>query len=169
MPPASGRSRPPRSRQRRWNTVQDPDWATKGGDSAWNPFVTTDQFTSFFASSGNTTVDNLTMLDFVGSGGTNSWPRKAARDSIAAYLNSSFFGSSYPYDTTTILADWATAVAGGTSGFQAFHLKYAAANELGCDVGASVLITNKIGTGTLPLLVVPFMPSAIARWRRRRT
>jgi uncharacterized repeat protein (TIGR01451 family) len=112
--------------------IPDPDWAAHGGVGT-NPFVTTDQFTSFFLASGNTYVDTHTMLEIVGSGGTSSWPRKAARDLIAAYLNSSF-GMGYPYDTQTILDDWADAVAAGTSGFQAFHLKYAAANELGCTV-----------------------------------
>jgi len=116
-----------------WNQINDPDWVSHGG-AGFNPFVTTDTFTSFFLSSGNTTVDNMTMLQIVGSGGTNSWPRKAARDLIAAYLNASFGSLNYPYSTATILADWATAVAGGNAGFQAFHLKYSVANQLGCTI-----------------------------------
>ena len=115
-----------------WNQFNDPDWVSHGG-VGFNPFVTTDLFTSFFPASGNSFVDNAQMITVVGSGGTNSWPRKAARDLIAAYLNASF-GIGYPYSTATIDADWLTAVAGGTAGFQAFHAKYSVANELGCTI-----------------------------------
>jgi hypothetical protein len=122
-----------------WNTVHDLDWQSHGGASTWNPFVTTDTFISFFGSSGSSTVDNMTMLQIVGSGGTSFWPEKAARDLIAAYLNASFFGSDYPYSTATILSDWNAAVAqyiatGSTAGFETFHAKYSVANELGCTV-----------------------------------
>ena len=113
-----------------WNTVADPDWTAHGGVGT-NPFIQSQTFVSFFPSSGNATVDNMTMIQIVGSGGTNVWERKAARDLIAAYLNASF-GIDYPYDTATILADWNTAVAGGTAGFKAFHTKYDTANNLGC-------------------------------------
>ena len=111
-----------------WDTFHDPDWTAAGG-LGFNPFVTTDVFTSFFTPTGNATVDGMTMLGIVGSGGGTSWEQKAARDLIAAYLNASF-GFGYPYSTATILADWATAVSSGD--FAAFHTKYAAANELGC-------------------------------------
>jgi uncharacterized repeat protein (TIGR01451 family) len=116
-----------------WNDpIPDPDWAAHGGDGT-NPFVTTDQFTSFFLASGSSWVDSHTMIQIVGSGGGSTWARKAARDLIAAYLNASF-GIGYPYDTTTILADWADAVAAGNTGFQAFHEKYGTANQLGCTI-----------------------------------
>jgi len=113
-----------------WDEEGDLDWGAHGG-VGFNPFVTTDTFISFFPSSGDATVDGMTMIEIVGSGGTNVWPRKAARDLIAAYLNASF-GIDYPYGIPTILADWNTAVANGTAGFKIFHTKYDAANNLGC-------------------------------------
>jgi hypothetical protein len=119
-----------------WNTVNDPQWTANGGVGT-NPFIHTTKFSvtngGFFPSSGNATVDNMTMIQIVGSGGTNSWPRKAARDLIAAYLNASF-GLDYPATTAEILADWNAAVAAGTAGFQAFHTKYDAFNNLGCTI-----------------------------------
>jgi hypothetical protein len=153
-----------------WNTSHDLDWQSHGGASTWNPFVTTDKFNSFFLATGNITVDNMTMLEIVGSGGTNVWARKAARDLIAAYLNSSFLGSAYPYSTATILADWATAVAGGTAGFQAFHAKYSAANELGCTIGNDTTVTLAApNSGLLALAsVVPIIGFGVLRRRRRR-
>jgi hypothetical protein len=119
-----------------WNTVGDPQWTANGGVGT-NPFIHTTKFSvtngGFFPSSGNATVDNMTMIQIVGSGGTNSWPRKAARDLIAAYLNASF-GLDYPATTAEILADWNAAVAGGTNGFKAFHAEYDAFNNLGCAI-----------------------------------
>ena len=35
---------------------------------------------ALWVDSGNATVDNMTMIQVVGSGGTKSWPRKAARE-----------------------------------------------------------------------------------------
>ena len=113
-----------------WDEENDLDWGAHGGDG-FNPFVTSDTFISSFPSSGDATVDGMTMIEIVGSGGTNVWPRKAARDLVAAYLNASF-GIDYPYGIPTILADWNTAVANGTAGFKIFHAKYDAANNLGC-------------------------------------
>ena len=117
-----------------WNILNDPDWVNAGG-AGTNPFKQSDTFISFFPSTGNSTVDNMTMLQIVGSGGTNVWPRKAARDLIAAYLNSSFgAGINYPYSTSQILADWNADRVLGTAGFQAFHAKYGAANAIGCSL-----------------------------------
>ena len=109
----------------------DPDWLAASGDALGNPFTTTDLFTSFFPPSLDPTVDAMTMVDIVGTGGTSNWARKAARDLIAAYLNASF-GIDYPYSTSEILADWSTAVSGGTNGFKVFHTQYDTANNLGC-------------------------------------
>ena len=88
---------------RLWDTVNDPDWLLHGGMGT-NPFIQAQTFSSFvlFTPTG-TSVDSLSMLAIVGSGGTNSWPRKAARDLIAAYLNASF-GISYPYTTGQIFS-----------------------------------------------------------------
>jgi hypothetical protein len=160
-----------------WNEIDDPDWADAGGEGT-NPFVTTDLFSSGpWVDSGVSSVDSKTMLQIVGTGGGSNWARKAARDLVAAYLNASFLGSGYPYNTTTILSDWADAVAAGTSGFQAFHLKYAAANELGCPIGQSVVAVAGSATGSatggsslaLLLLLIPFagILLVIPGWGRR--
>jgi len=156
-----------------WNTTPDPDWTSHGG-AGTNPFKTTDKFNSFFLPTGNNTVDNMTMLQIVGTGGTNVWARKAARDLIAAYLNSSFGTLNYPYTTTTILADWATAVAGGNAGFQAFHDKYSVANQLGCTIGNSVPAAalgpaNEASLGLL-VAILPFagLMLFMPGWRRTR-
>ena len=142
-----------------WDEENDEDWGDAGGVGV-NPFVTTDTFISFFPSSGDATVDGMQMIDIVGSGGTNNWARKAARDLIAAYLNASF-GIDYPYSTATILADWNTAVAGGTAGFKTFHAKYDAANNLGCPIGAPALAGILI-----PLL--PVSATGMLAYARRR-
>ena len=113
-----------------WDTANDSDWTAHGGVGT-NPFTTTTTFTPFFQATGSAIPDSWNMLQIVGSGGTNLWPRKAARDLIAAYLNRSF-GMAYPYSISTILSDWSTAIANGTSGYMTFHLKYDAANNLGC-------------------------------------
>ena len=156
-----------------WDQVNDPDWVSHGG-AGTNPFVTTDLFsTGPWGPSGISSIDNKTMLQIVGTGGGNSWPRKAARDLIAAYLNASF-GINYPYTTQQILDDWADAVAAGTSGFQAFHLKYSAANQLGCPIGSSApaAAVAPAGGASLGLLVamLPFMGLMLAMpgWRRTR-
>ena len=114
-----------------WNQASDPDWVAAGG-AGFNPFVTTDTFASFFTPTG-TDIDTTTMIGIVGTGGTENWVRKAAREVIAAYLNASF-GLDYPYTTATIAADWTAAVAGGTAGYRAFHAKYSVANQLGCSI-----------------------------------
>ena len=146
-----------------WNTANDPDWTAAGG-AGTNPFITTQTFVSFFPSSGSATVDDMQMIEIVGTGGTNSWARKAARDLIAAYLNASF-GLDYPYDTATILADWNTAVAGGTAGFETFHAKYSAANELGCPIGAPA--SSDVGIGAV-LIAGSLASVRLVKSRRRR-
>jgi MYXO-CTERM domain-containing protein len=145
--------------------MDDGDWVDAGGDGS-NPFLTTDPFEEGpWGPTGNSTIDNMTMLEIVGSGGTNNWLRKGARDLIAAYLNASF-GLNYPYDTATILADWA-ALSGSVSGLQTFHAKYSAANELGCPIGAPALLVSDGSTGGfLPALLVA--GPALIRHRRRR-
>jgi len=155
-----------------WNEPNDPQWA----GALAQPYVTTDLFSSGpWGPSGISSIDNKTMLQLVGTGGGSSWPRKAARDLVAAYLNASYLGGAYPYDLTTILNDWATAVSQGTSGFQTFHSIYSAANQLGCPIGASApaAAVGPAGGSTLGLLVamVPFMGLMLTMpgWRRRRS
>jgi hypothetical protein len=76
--------------------------------------------------------------------------------------------------TSEILTDWANAVAQGTSGFQAFHLKYSALNQLGCTIGqAQPAATIRQAGGTdlgLLLAIAPFMGLMLFMpgWRRTR-
>jgi hypothetical protein len=156
-----------------WDEVDDPDWTDAGGDGT-NPFVTTDLFsTGPWGPSGISSIDDKTMLEIVGTGGGNSWARKAARDLIAAYLNASF-GIGYPATVTEILDDWADAVALGTSGFRDFHDTYGAFNELGCTIGASapVAASAPAGAAALALMLglLPFMGVLlmIPGWTGRR-
>ena len=157
-----------------WDEVNDPDWVDAGA-AGTNPFVTTDLFSSGpWGPSGIASIDSKTMLELVGTGGGSSWPKKAARDLIAAYLNASALGSGYSVDTATILSDWADAVAGSTAGFQAFHTKYSAFNELGCPFGNSApaaLVSTSDGP-TLGLLVamlsVLVLLVAVPGWGRAR-
>jgi len=116
-----------------WNQSNDFQWTFYGGADT-NPFTTTTVFSAFFNASGNTFVDNATMLTIVGSGGTNNPARKAARNLIAAYLNASW-GLDYPATIAEILADWDDArTVGNAYDFMAFHLEYSAYNQLGCPI-----------------------------------
>jgi hypothetical protein len=141
-----------------WNQVDDPDWVAAGGDG-FNPFTTTTVFGAYapFTDTG-TSVDSMTMLAIVGSGGGSDPVQKAARDLIAAYLNASF-GIDYPYTTATILADWTDATDGGAFDYEDFHAKYAPANELGCPIGAPAPV------GLIPFAGLP--AGAVLALRRR--
>jgi hypothetical protein len=141
-----------------WNEVDDPDWSDPGNNPIWTGQV----FDTFFQPTG-TQIDDLTMLEIVGTGGTNQWARKAARDLIAAYLNASW-GLAYPVTTTEILADWADALdADPAYGLREFHLEYSAYNELGCSIGEPAPVG----------ILIPFLPvtatGLLAYLRRRIT
>ena len=114
-----------------WDETSDPGWTAHGGAGA-NPFVTTTLFNTYFAPASS--LNGLTMLDLVGSGGGSDWVHKAARDVVAAYLNSAF-GMNYPYTTAQVSAMWADAVAAGTdNAFESLHNLLAPANQLGCPI-----------------------------------
>ena len=85
-------------------------------------FYTEAVFSDIFGGS-----DNRTLLEIVGIGGGPDFENKAKRDMIAALLNAVDGEVSYPYTVAQILADF------NSGDFEAFHAKYAAANELGCD------------------------------------
>jgi hypothetical protein len=146
-----------------WDEADDDDWGDAGGTGS-NPFVTTDLFGAgifLVPAAPNDFLGTKTMLEIVGTGGTNNWARKAARDAIAAYLNASF-GMGYPFSAATVQADWdAAALLNTTAAYQAFHAKYAPANELGCTIGtpapAGILI---------PLL--PVSVTGVLAYLRRR-
>jgi hypothetical protein len=146
-----------------WNELNDPQWASNGG-AGTNPFIQTTLFNSFFTP--QSSLNGKTMLDIVGTGGGNAWPRKAARDVVAAYLNASF-GLSYPFTPAQIAQMWTNAVnAGGNAGFQAIHAQLAPANELGCDIPPSTALSAPMAGGVVPLAGIGF--AALAGWLRRR-
>jgi hypothetical protein len=78
-------------------------------------------------------LNNLSMLDLVGTGGGPNCPQKAARDVVAAYLNASF-GIQYPLTTAQIAGAWTTAVAGGDAALCALQVQLNADNQLGCPI-----------------------------------
>ncbi len=148
-----------------WNEMVDGDWSGAGS----NPIYTTQVFSDYFAPTGDSSVDDASMLDIVGSGGTNNWPRKAARDLIAAYLNSSY-GLAYPYSTTEIVNDWNSVASGDTAGYKWFHARYGAANELGCPIGGGsepITLSGFIGIGVL-LMAGSLGATRVLRRHRRR-
>jgi uncharacterized repeat protein (TIGR01451 family) len=102
-----------------WNQpVLDPQWP----NDATQPFETDDYFNDIFSSDTDSRLDGLTMLDLVGTGGTDDWARKAARDMVAAYLNESAFPADFAAESLSQLETmWYAAVAGGDAGLQAFH------------------------------------------------
>ena len=110
--------------------MNDPQWTANGGNGN-NPFIHTTLFNDFFTD--HSALDGLTMLEIVGTGGGNVPARKAARDVVAAYLNSSF-GLNYPFTPAEIAAKWTAAVAGGNSALNALHLELAPLNEAGCPI-----------------------------------
>ena len=114
-----------------WDQSNDSQWTFYGG-AGTNPFTTTTLFNSFFTA--HPSLAGMTMLDIVGTGGGNAWPRKTARDVVAAYLNASW-GMNYPYIATQVYGMWAAAVADGTNqAFSDLHSLLAPANELGCPI-----------------------------------
>jgi uncharacterized protein (DUF2344 family) len=128
----------------RWDKKNDNDFDPVHGNPFYASQLWKDQTVLYGNSSdGHCDPDfhpicEMTMLDIVGSGGTSDWVRKAARDAIAAVLNSAHAGVNYPASVATIQSDWYDALhayidSGGTdtSGLEAFHTKYAAYNQLG--------------------------------------
>jgi hypothetical protein len=112
-----------------WNQgPPDPDWALHGGLGT-NPYRTTRLFNSFFTPVSS--LNGKTMLDLVGTGGGSSPPRKAARDVVAAYLNSAF-GMNFPYTPPQVAGLWSDAVAHNS--FDALHNLLAPINQVNCTI-----------------------------------
>jgi len=125
-----------------WNVLNDPDWTAAGGVGT-NPYAHDTLFNSFFTA--HSSLNGLTMLDIVGTGGGSAWPRKTARDVVAAYLNTSF-GLDYPFTADEIWNMWDAAVTlGTTSAFRSLHLTLDEANNLGCPIGQPIVIVTPIG------------------------
>jgi hypothetical protein len=98
----------------------DPDW---DGVLA-QPYHAGAVFNQFFTP--YQPFNNATMLDMVRRGG-GSPAARAARDVVAAYLNSARFGAAFPYSGAQIAAMWADAVSNGT--FQELHTLLGPINE----------------------------------------
>lgn len=112
-----------------WDSPNDPDW-TGNGATGTNPFVHTTLFNSFFAS--HSSLDGLTMLALVDTGGGPDWPNKTARMVVASYLNASA-GLNFPYTTNEIMNLWAAAVSDGSdAAFEAVFNMMGQANKFGC-------------------------------------
>ncbi len=124
-----------------WNEVNDPQWNAAGG-AGTNPFIHTTLFNDFFEPHAD--LAGVTMFDLVSTGGGPNPVRKAARDVVAAYLNSSF-GMDFPLTPSEIDALWTEAVTGVDQNgdgvvitFEELHLMLAAFNQLGCPIGPSL-------------------------------
>lgn len=105
-----------------WNTANDPQWKGNGVQ----PFTQATLFNSFFTS--HPALNGLTMIDLVGTGGGPIPARKAARDLVAAYLNTTYWGG-YPWSQAELAAKWTAAVAGGDAALMALHTELDAANN----------------------------------------
>jgi hypothetical protein len=116
-----------------WNEDNDPQWLASGG-AGYNPYIWTTPFNSFFTPYGG--LDGFDMISLVGTGGGSDDFQKAARDLVAAYLNSSW-GMAYAYTPAELEAMWTDAV--NTGDFMSLHLLLDTANNApgGCPISAS--------------------------------
>ena len=105
-----------------WNTAGDPQWTGNGAQ----PYTQATLFNSFFTP--HAALDGLTMINLVGTGGGPIPARKAARDLVAAYLNTTYWGG-YPWSQAELAAMWTAAVAGGDAALMDLHRALDAANN----------------------------------------
>ncbi len=117
-----------------WNTANDPQWGPpRITNGSTNPFVQTTPFNSFFQPAFE--LAGMTMLDIVGTGGTEVEARKAARSLIAGYLNTTAL-SAYPFSQTQLVSMWNAANNAGNGGstrlanLLTLHTQLDAANNL---------------------------------------
>jgi hypothetical protein len=120
-----------------WNEVNDPDWVASGGVGL-NPYIWTTPFNTYFTPYGS--LVGFDMMDLVGTGGGPDDYQKAARDLVAAYLNSSW-GMNYPYSTAELSQMWADAVTSGD--FMSLHLTLDAANNSGADTNGDGILEHQ--------------------------
>jgi hypothetical protein len=59
-------------------------------------------------------------------------------------------------------------MSGSTSGLQAFHLKYSAANELGCPIGQATTLTSSTPSSGFAFFASVPLAFGLGAWRRRR-
>ena len=107
----------------------DAQWLASGGADSGNPYIHSTSFSPFFEEytipTDGTTAD-YNMCELVDTGGGSENWRKAARDLVAAYLNSSW-GMNFPYTTAQLLQMWADAAESGD--FSSLHTQLDAANN----------------------------------------
>lgn len=120
-----------------WNEVQDPQWVASGG-MGWNPYIWTTFFNDFFAPYDK--LAGFDMMSLVGTGGGPDDFQKAARDMVAAYLNSSW-GMNYPYTTAQLSGMWASAVA--SENFMGLHDTLDAANNSAADTNNDDILEHQ--------------------------
>ncbi len=120
-----------------WNEVNDPQWVASGG-SGWNPYIWTTLFNGYFAPYAG--LNGVNMMALVGSGGGQDDFQKAARDLVAAYLNSSW-GMSYLYTTAQLKTMWTNAVSSGD--FMSLHLLLDAANNAAADTNGDGILEHQ--------------------------
>jgi hypothetical protein len=117
-----------------WNTANDPEWGLpRITNGSTNPFTQATLFNSFFQPAFE--LAGLTMLDIVGTGGTEVEARKAARSLIAGYLNTTAL-SAYPFSQGQLVSLWNAANNNGAGGatrlanLLTLHTQLDAANNL---------------------------------------
>lgn len=120
-----------------WNENNDPQWVASGG-TGWNPYIWTTLFNTFFTPFGG--LSNFDMMALVGTGGGPDDFQKAARDLVAAYLNSSW-GMNYPYSTGQLKTMWTNAVNSGD--FMSLHLLLDGANNSGADTNGDGILEHQ--------------------------
>jgi hypothetical protein len=117
----------------------DAQWVASGGaNPPGNPYIHVTLFNDFFTPYSG--LNGFDMFSLVGSGGGPNDYQKAARDLVAAYLNSSW-GMNYPYSTKQLNDMWANAVA--TGDFMSLHLTLDAANNSGADTNGDGLLEHQ--------------------------
>ena len=147
-----------------WNVANDADFPPPGGNGDFTHDLL---FNAFFTS--HPSLDGLSMIDVVGTGGGNDPARRAARSLVAAYLNALADGVSYDYTTGELEALWAAAVAADTpTAFNALHNDLDEKNNLGADLCGfpeeETLEASALGAATIALTAWLLLSAA---WRGR--
>ena len=152
-----------------WDTADDPDFSPPGGNFGFTHEVLfNDWFTPV------TSLDGLTLIDIVGTGGGNDPARRAARSLVAAYLNALADGVTYDYTTAELEALWTAATGGGPAAFNALHADLDEKNNLGADLCGfpepEPLEASAVGMASIALMASLVLSAALrGRHARRET
>ena len=146
-----------------WDTANDPEFSPPGGNLGFTHLV---EFNTWFTSVDS--LDGLTLIDLVGTGGGNDPARRAARSLVAAYLNALADGVTYDYTTGELDALWTAAANGGPAAFNALHADLDEKNNLGADLcgfpETEPLEASAVGLASIALLASLWLSAA---WRGR--